>query len=38
MREAHLDKGAIWPAAFSLNELTDVEEARIAALVQKAVR
>jgi uncharacterized protein YdhG (YjbR/CyaY superfamily) len=35
--EANLDEGAMWPTAFALNELTAAEEARIAALVKKAV-
>src|SRR5215471_17772516 len=35
--EANLDEGALWPTAFALNELTATEEARIAALVKKAV-
>lgn len=34
---AHLDEGAMWPTAFALKELTAAEEARIAALVKKAV-
>ena len=34
---ANLDKGATWPTAFALKELTAAEEARIAALVKKAV-
>ncbi|MFZ2146285.1 MAG: DUF1801 domain-containing protein [Sedimentisphaerales bacterium] len=34
---AHLDEGALWPVAFALKELTVTEEARIIALVQKAV-
>ena len=34
---AHLDEGALWPVAFALKELTADEEARIAALVKKAV-
>jgi uncharacterized protein YdhG (YjbR/CyaY superfamily) len=34
---AHLDEGAMWPVAFALKELTAAEEARIAALVKKAV-
>jgi uncharacterized protein YdhG (YjbR/CyaY superfamily) len=34
---ANLDKGALWPVAFALKELTAAEEARIAALVRKAV-
>jgi uncharacterized protein YdhG (YjbR/CyaY superfamily) len=35
---ANLDDGAMWPTAFALKELTPAEEARIAALVKKAVR
>jgi hypothetical protein len=38
MHEAKLDEGAMWPTAFALKELTAAEEARIAALVKKAVR
>ena len=34
---AKLDDGALWPTAFALKELTAAEEARIAALVKKAV-
>ncbi len=34
---AHLDEGGMWPTAFALKELTATEEARIAALVKKAV-
>jgi hypothetical protein len=34
---ANLDDGAMWPIAFALKELTSVEEARIVALVRKAV-
>src|SRR5689334_13450683 len=34
---ANLDEGALWPTAFALKELTAAEEARIAALVKKAV-
>ena len=34
---AHLDKGAMWPTSFALKELTAAEEARIVALVKKAV-
>jgi len=37
MHEANLDEGAMWPTAFALKELTAAEEARIAALVKKAV-
>ncbi len=35
--EAKLDEGAMWPTSFALKELTAAEEARIAALVKKAV-
>ena len=35
--EANLDKDALWPVAFALTELTATEEAKIAALVKKAV-
>ena len=35
--EANLDEGAMWPVAFALKELNAAEEARIAALVKKAV-
>jgi uncharacterized protein YdhG (YjbR/CyaY superfamily) len=34
---ANLDEGAMWPVAFALKELTAAEEARIVALVKKAV-
>ncbi len=34
---ANLDEGAVWPVAFALTELTAAEEARIGALVKKAV-
>lgn len=34
---AHLDEGAMWPTSFALKELNAAEEARIAALVKKAV-
>lgn len=34
---ANLDEGAMWPTTFALKELTAAEEARIAALVKKAV-
>ena len=36
-QEANLDEGHMWPIAFALTELTAVEEARISALVKKAV-
>ncbi len=35
--EANLDEGHMWPTSFALMELTSVEEARIGALVKKAV-
>jgi uncharacterized protein YdhG (YjbR/CyaY superfamily) len=35
--EANLDEGAMWPTSFALKELTAAEEARISALVKKAV-
>jgi uncharacterized protein YdhG (YjbR/CyaY superfamily) len=35
--EANLDEGAMWPTSFALKELTAADEARIAALVKKAV-
>lgn len=34
---AHLDEGVMWPTSFALTELTAGAEARIAALVRKAV-
>ncbi len=34
---AKLDEGAMWPTYFALKELTAAEEARIAALVKRAV-
>jgi uncharacterized protein YdhG (YjbR/CyaY superfamily) len=34
---ASLDEGAMWPTSFALTELTAAEEARISALVKKAV-
>ncbi len=34
---AHLDEGAMWPVAFALTRLTTADEARIEALVKKAV-
>ena len=36
-QEANLDEGHLWPTAFALTELTAAEEARIGALVKKAV-
>ena len=35
--KANLDEGALWPVAFALKELTGAEEARIVALVKRAV-
>ncbi|HMI28636.1 MAG TPA: DUF1801 domain-containing protein [Gaiellaceae bacterium] len=35
--KANLDDGALWPTAFALKELTAAAEAKIAALVKKAV-
>ena len=35
--EANLDEGNMWPVAFAVKELTAAEEARIGALVKKAV-
>jgi uncharacterized protein YdhG (YjbR/CyaY superfamily) len=34
---ANLDEGAMWPTAFALKEMTAAEEARIGALLKKAV-
>jgi uncharacterized protein YdhG (YjbR/CyaY superfamily) len=34
---ANLDDGAMWPTSFALKELTDAAEAKIGALVKKAV-
>jgi uncharacterized protein YdhG (YjbR/CyaY superfamily) len=35
---ANLDQGSMWPVAFALSELTAADEAKIRALVKKAVR
>ena len=35
--KAKLDDGSMWPSAFALTKLTAAEEARITALVKKAV-
>ena len=35
--EANLDEGAMWPTSFALKGLTATEEARISALVKRAV-
>src|SRR5512138_65260 len=35
--DANLDEGAMWPTSFALKELNAAEEAKISALVKKAV-
>jgi uncharacterized protein YdhG (YjbR/CyaY superfamily) len=35
--KANLDEGAMWPTSFALKALTAIEEARISALVKRAV-
>ena len=35
--EANLDDGAVWPVAYALKKLTAADEAKITALVKKAV-
>ena len=35
--KANLDEGHMWPTAFAVKELTQDEEARIGALVKRAV-
>ena len=35
--KANLDEGAMWPTYFAVKELTSAEEAKIGALVKKAV-
>ena len=35
---AHLDDGTMWPTSFALKELTGADEAKIGALLKKAVR
>ncbi|MGZ4602466.1 MAG: iron chaperone [Kineosporiaceae bacterium] len=35
--QANLDEGAMWPTAYALTELTAADEARIGALVKRAV-
>jgi len=37
MHEAKLDEGAMWPTSYALIKLSAAEEAKIAALVKKAV-
>jgi hypothetical protein len=34
---AHLDEGTMWPVAFALTKLTAADEARVGAIVKKAV-
>ena len=34
---ANLDEGAMWPTSFAIKKLTSVEEAKITALVKKAL-
>jgi len=36
--QANLDEGAMWPTSFALKELTAAEEAKVVALVKKAMR
>ena len=36
--KANLDKGTMWPTSFALKELTAADEAKLAALVKRAVR
>ncbi|MBI5157869.1 MAG: DUF1801 domain-containing protein [Acidimicrobiia bacterium] len=36
--KANLDEGSMWPTTFALRKLTPIEEAKIVALVKKAVR
>ncbi len=35
--KANLDKGTMWPVAYALKDLTSADEAKIRALVKKAV-
>ena len=35
--DANLDEGAMWPVTFALKELTAADEAKIGALVKKAM-
>ncbi len=35
--KANLDEGKMWPTGFALTGLTNIEEAKIAALVKKAI-
>jgi hypothetical protein len=36
--DANLDEGSMWPTAFALKKLTTIEEAKIVALIKKAVK
>jgi uncharacterized protein YdhG (YjbR/CyaY superfamily) len=36
--DAYLDEGTMWPTSFALKELTTADEAKLGALVKKAVR
>ena len=36
--DANLDEGSMWPTAFALTKLTAADEAKISALIKKAVR
>jgi uncharacterized protein YdhG (YjbR/CyaY superfamily) len=36
--EANLDEGSMWPVTYALKKLTGAEEAKITALVKKALR
>lgn len=36
--QAHIDDGNVWPTSFALTKLTSADEAKIGALVKKAVR
>jgi uncharacterized protein YdhG (YjbR/CyaY superfamily) len=36
-QDANLDDGTLWPVAFALTKMTAADEARIGALVKKAV-
>ena len=38
MHEANLDEGNMWPVAFAVKKLNGADEAKIAALVKKAMR
>jgi uncharacterized protein YdhG (YjbR/CyaY superfamily) len=36
--KANLDEGSMWPTSIAITKLTAVKEAKIAAIVKKAVR